>query len=140
MKPEQSLGSDSFVNRPTILKDEPECSLTVEMSSYENGGTVNGMSTTGKEQIFIYDEEVKFLLKSYGTHFVTANGKYRSFFLRMTSMEVSVQFVNILCTKFVQCEIARSKERTNNVFIDGPPSTYKVQQKRSEGANKMHSF
>lgn len=83
--------------------DKAAFSLTVQMTSYEDDGTIHRLPEAGKGQISTYVEAVDFLLKSYATYSNTAKAASEIPALRKTPVETSVQFADVFCTKFVCC-------------------------------------
>lgn len=63
------------------------------------------------------------MLKYYATNSNIAQARHEIAALRKAPNETSARFADVMKTKIVQCESAYSKERTENIYIDGFPAS-----------------
>lgn len=74
----------------------------------------------------MYVEDVNFLLKLYATDPNIAKETFEVAAPRQTTMETSIHYADVLCTKEVCCENAYPVKRTNGVFMDSLLANNKI--------------
>lgn len=113
------------------------------MTPQKDAGATHRLPKTGEEQMSTYVKAATFLLKSYATGFDLVKATSATACLKKASMETSVQFVDALRSRFIQCGNAYPEVLTKEVFVDSLrasiQSTVKMFWRRKQVAHLLET-